>query len=484
MTSESKPSGRAGSGAAAQQSILRMSAPLVVSFWMRSLFTFVDTAYAAYLGDAAVAAIGYSIPLEFLLIACWVGVSTGLTSCLSRAMGAREGARIEQLLGAARRIMWSLMPLFAALAVALYFGANRLGLEPETTRLFAIYAGVLVGGSAFTAFWSIIPDSIVKAHHDTRSTMWAGIWSNVINIVLNTLFTFVFGWGVFGIALSTVLGRLGGLIYALRKAASHESERKASGLDISPTLDPSPLRSIMVLAVPAALTYGLMALETSLVNWLLTDQPHATSSIAAYGIYYRVMLFAMMPIIAASVAVLPFVARRYGEGDLAAVRQGLRQVVGVSAAYCIVIVAPALAATSGTVAGLLAESQTTADLTRVALWLCPVACLALIPFQLIRPAFEGLQRGGPGLVLAVLRYVILALPAAFAGRELAIEIGAPAIHGIIVGLIVASALSSVIFLAWMQRVLERLERRFADRDGDPIAERVRSSGEPGPAPAP
>jgi Na+-driven multidrug efflux pump len=467
MTSTPKP---AVEGPAASSSILKMAAPLVVSFWMRSLFTFVDTVYAAYLGDAAVAAIGFSIPLEFILIACWVGVSTGLTACLSRAMGAREGARIDQLLSTTRRIIWALMPMFAGLAVILYLGAEHLGLAPHTAHLFAVYGGVLIGGSAFTAFWSIIPDSIVKAHHDTRSTMWAGIWSNVINVVLNTLFTFVFGWGVFGIALSTVLGRFGGLIYALRKAAAHEAARKASELDTVPTLDPAPLRSIMALAIPAALTYSLMAVETSLVNWLLTGQPNATSSIAAYGIFYRVMLFAVMPIIAASVAILPFVARRFGEGDLPAVRRGLRQVVLASIGYCVVVVTPALGLTAPAIARILAESQVTADLTRMALWLCPLACLALVPLQLLRPAFEGLQRGWPGLIMAILRYVILAPPAAFLGKELAIQIGTPAIHGIVVGLICASTLSSLVFFVWLQRVLVRLE--------------VRSSSARDPAPAP
>jgi Na+-driven multidrug efflux pump len=453
------PQKRPAAGPAASSSILKMAAPLVVSFWMRSLFTFVDTAYAAYLGDAAVAAIGFSIPLEFLLIACWVGVSTGLTSCLSRAMGAREGTRIEQLLATTRRIMWGLMPAFALLAVVLFLGAGYLGLDADTAHLFAVYVGVLIGGSAFTSFWSIIPDSIVKAHHDTRSTMWAGIWSNLINVVLNTVFTFVFGWGVFGIALSTVLGRFGGLVYALRRAAAHEAARKASNLDTVPTLDPAPFRSIMALAIPAALTYALMAMETSLVNWLLTGQSNATSAIAAYGIYYRVMLFAVMPIIAASVAILPFVARLFGAGDLAAVRRGLRQIVLASIGYCVVVVTPALALTAPALARVLAESQVTADLTRVALWLCPLACLSLVPLQLLRPAFEGLQRGWPGLIMAVLRYVIFAPPAAFFGREVAIRVGAPVIHGIVVGLICASTLASLIFFVWLQRVLTRLELR-------------------------
>jgi Na+-driven multidrug efflux pump len=435
-----------------------MAAPLVVSFWMRALFNFVDTIYAAYLGDAAVAAIGLSIPFEFLLIACWVGVSTGLTSSLSRAMGAREGARIEQLLATTRRIVWVLVPFFLALAVGVMVGAGHLGIESKTARLFSIYAGVLVGGSAFTAFWSIVPDSIVKAHHDTRSTMWAGIWSNVINVILNTVFVFVFHWGVFGIALSTVLGRFGGLIYAMRRASFHETARRAGGGDISPALDPHPLRSILGLALPAALTYALMAVEASLVNGLLAGQRYATESIAAYGIYYRILLFVLMPIIAAAVAVLPFVARRFGERDLPAIRRGLRQVFAASGAYCLFVVTPVLLAVGPLIARLLAETELTADLTRVTLWMCPLACLTMIPFQLLRPAFEGMQRGWPGLVMGVLRYGVFTVPAALLGRHVAVEMGYPALCGIVAGLILASALASVVFLVWIVRVLRGLER--------------------------
>ena len=458
-------------------SILGMSAPIILSFWMRSLFTFVDTAYAATLGDEAVAAVGLSLPLEFFMIACWVGVSTGLTSNLSRAMGARQGARIEQLLALTRRIVWCLVPAFLALAVAVWFGAGRMGLEEEVARMFAVYGAVLVGGSALTSFWSILPDSLVKAHQDTRTTMWAGIWSNIINVALNTLFLFVFHWGVFGIALSTVLGRFGGLIYALRKAARHEAARKASWLDTNPALDPAALRSIMSLSVPAALTYALMALESSLVNWLLSTRPEATSSIAAYGIYYRVLLFAAMPIIACSVATLPYVARRFGEGDIDSIRRGIRQVTLVAAVYCVVIVAPAFVIFGPALARMLAESTVTADLTRGALLLAPLACLALIPFQLYRPAFEGLQRGRPGLVVAIIRYLILTAPCGLFGMLGAGRLGIPALFGLLLGLIVASALSSGIFMIWYRRTLQEVERALR-------GERLRSSSEPDPAPAP
>jgi Na+-driven multidrug efflux pump len=472
-----------------------MAAPLVLSFWMRSLFTFVDTIYASTLGDAAVAAIGLSIPLEFLMIACWVGVSTGLTSGLSRAMGAREGAKIDQLLAVTRRIVWCLTPIFVALAAAAVLWAPRMGLDPEVARQFAIYAGVLVGGSAFNAFWSILPDSIVKAHHDTRSTMWAGIWSNAINVVLNTLFTFVFHWGIFGIAFSTVIGRFGGLIYALRKAGAHEAARRARGLDTSPGLDPRPLRSILSLAVPSALAYCLMAAETSVVNGILAGHTDATAAIAAYGIYYRVLMFALMPLIATAVAVLPFVARRFGEGDVRAIRVGLRQAHLAGAAYSVAIVAPAMALGGPALARFLAESQVTAELTRMTLYLVPLGTLSSIPFFLCRPTFEGLQRGRPGLALAVLRYLILALPFMLGGSRASLWLGQPPLYGLVLGLILASLVASAVFLVWTRRTLRALDAgsRAALRQPVPPASQAAagaaapagaagSAGAAGPAP--
>src|SRR3954466_7717916 len=93
-------------------SVLRLAAPLVVSFWMRAGFTLVDTIFASRLGDASVAAIGLAVPFEFLMIAVWVGLSTGLTSGASRAIGAREGGKLDQYVSAAWRMTAVVVAVF------------------------------------------------------------------------------------------------------------------------------------------------------------------------------------------------------------------------------------------------------------------------------------------------------------------------------------------------------------------------------------
>jgi len=442
-------------------SVLTMAAPLVISFWMRAAVTFVDTIYAALLGDAAVAAIGLTVPFEFAMIAVWVGLSTGLTSALSRAMGRHHGGKIDQYLRAAWQAVWIVAPAFTVVGAALWFAAPVMGLDADVARSFQVYGTVLIGGSAFTTFWSIIPDSLVKAHQDTRSTMWAGIWTNIINFSLNTLFLFVFHWGLFGIALSTVLGRIGGLSYALLRARRHEALRRADPATTHAERDPAPHRRILGLAIPSSMTFLLMAGETALVNAILARTADATESIAAYSIYYRVVLFAMQPIIATGVAMLPYAARRLGHGDVEGVRRGLREALVAAAAYTLGLVAPLLLLSGRWIAGHLAESAVTAGYAAFGLRFVPLACLAAAPFLLCRPVFEAMNRGRPGLLMALLRYVVLTVPFAWLGLALARRFAWPPLYGLVLALFAVAGISSLVFLLWTRRALGRVDPETA-----------------------
>jgi Na+-driven multidrug efflux pump len=434
--------------------LMQMSAPLMVSFVMRAAFTFVDTAYAATIGDAAVAAIGLTVPFEFLMIAIWVGLSTGLTAALSLSMTSGEGQKIEQYLSAAWRMVWVISPLFFGFGLLIWFAAPQGSLNDEVFSGFRMYAAIMIGGSAFTSFWSVIPDSIVKAHQDTRATMWAGIFSNLINVALNTLFLFVFHWGLFGIAFSTVLGRIGGLVYAIIAARRHEVARLAEGEHNVPGLDPTPYRTQLGLAIPAGLTFMLSSVEMAIVNTMLSGLVNATAAIAAYSIYHRVTMFAMNPLIAMSVAMLPFAARLVGKKDWEGLRAGIRQALGIAVGYSIFLVAPLMVLVGPWLSGALAESAQTAGYTRFALYLVPIACLASIPFFLMRPVFEALGQGKPGLIMAAIRALVLTVPLTWAGKLLAESMGQPGLYGMMMGLLVVGLISSIAFVVWLRQTLD------------------------------
>ncbi len=442
--------------------LFRLAAPLVVSFWLRQALILLDNVYAGMLTgleDASQAAIGLTAPFDFLMIACWVGTSNGLTARLGAAMGAGDHRRVEDLKRGAARIVATLVLLFLGLAAALFLLAGRLGLDPVVAGQFRIYAGVLLAGSAFTSFWSILPDSLVKAHHDTRSTMWAGLLSGFCNAILNTLFVLGFGWGIFGIALSTVLGRLAGLAYARHRAAVHERRRLAGVHGLPGGGEDRPARAILAIGVPSGLTFVLMAVESLAVNGLLARGPEPTAALAAWSVYDRIARFLAMPLIAAGVAMLPLAARLWGAGQVGAVVREARRGVLAGALWAVAGVLP-LAWLLGP---WVARSWTGSDIARSfaldALPFVAPAVLLQAPLFLFRAALEGMQRPRPGLLVALARACLLVVPGVALGLHLAGRLGWPPMWGACGGYVLGLAGAAALLSWWMVRVVAESDSR-------------------------
>ncbi len=436
--------------------LLVLAAPLVLSFWLRSAFAWIDTVFASMLhdaqgvavGDASIAAIGLTLPLEFLLTACWVGASNGLTSRLATAMGERAHQKVAQLKVAALKIIAGLAIFFVGLGGVVWLSSDAVGLEPILAHQFRIYATVLMIGSAISSFWSILPDSLIKAHHDTRATMWAGLASSLCNVVFNAFFLFICHWGILGIALSTVIGRFAGLAYALHRARHHETRRIADPEQQIPGLLARPIRGILVLAVPSALGFVLLGMESLAVNWILKEMPHATSNLAAWSLFDQSVRFLAMPMIALGVGMLPLVARLKGEGKLAEIRFELKVGLQVSFLYVGFFVLPLVLFVGPWLSQRLTDTERTALLVSSTLWWMPAAVAGLAPFLLCRATFDGLQRPRPALTAAILRTMVCVIPLVWWGSQHARALGFTPVAAACAAYVVGASLSGLGFWAY------------------------------------
>lgn len=424
-----------------------MALPLIVSFTLRQAFSMVDLVYARFLDDPnALAAIAFYIPFQEIFSAVWVGLSAGFTAQLARAFGRRDADRVRDLDRAMRRILFALIPIFALGGVAVHFTLPHVGMDQGVLAAFQVYGTTLLVGMPLTGFWSIHPDSVVKAHYDTRSTMLAGIYATITNVALNTLFVFGLDLGLFGIALATVLSRLTALAYATSRARQHERNRVTSPDWPAPgdVRGTGAARSIFLLAMPAGATMALASLEGWLVNGLLNAAEQPDRALATYGVYHALLRITLMPAIATAVAVVPFVARRIHEtSDPGAVGRDLRRALalagGIGLAFALPVgvlfpeqVAAYFVPSDG--AGALADPS-----TRTAMRLLPLALLANLPFLILRPTFEALHRPKAGLLVSTLRFALFSPPLVLLGHGMTPE--QPAL-GVLGGLISAALLAS------------------------------------------
>jgi len=440
-------------GESHSKGILQLAGPLVISFWVRDAFQLIDLPFASLLGEGSVAAIGLTQPLSFLLVACWVGASSGLTARLSQAMGAGEDARVDQLARASRRIMLVLIGLFVILGVGIWFGAEHLGLEPEVAGPFRIYASVFLISRAATGFWSILPDSLVKAHHDTRGTMWAGLISGALNAALNSLFVLVFEWGILGIALASGLASLGGLLFAIRRARGHEARRQQATTEAPVGLYVRPIRAILSISIPAGLAFVLMALEGLLINMMLAGTEEATASLATWTVFDRCLRFLAMPLIAAGVAMLPLAARLHGARNKARIRRELWIALAVGGAYVLGVVVPVCLLGGEWLAEALFDDPRAIELSLIGMSWLPLAVPAIGPFFILRSTLDGLQRPLPGLVASLSRTLLLVGPGVWVGLRLAPEFGLAEIHGAFAGLTLGAGIAALGLSGQVIRVL-------------------------------
>ena len=449
------------------RTLIRLALPLVVSFTTRFLFQFVDMAFAAeFEGRAAVAAIAYFVQFQTLMMAAWVGLSAGFTASLSDAFGRRDEARIQALKRGMLRILYLVIPALTAFGVGMWFWIPELGLEPDMEHQFRIYGPTVFAGMALTGFWSIHPDSVVKAHQDTRSTMIAGLCSTFTNVGLNALFILGFGMGIGGIALATVLSRFPGLFYAMHRAAVLEATRRARPWDpIEARYPRTPVPAILLMAIPGTFFFVLNGVETVAVYQVLNRADDATTAIASMGVFAQLHRLTLMPVIATSVAVVPFAATLLPRGAAARLWSELHRTLLLLAA-----VALALGIAIGwvfpeTLVRFFLQADPTKDVVDappaaldLMRWL-PAAALATLPFMILRPVFEAAQRPRLGVRIAAIQCLCLSVPLVVASVWFAPALGLTALEGVLAAILIAGVTASGVAL-WMVRVL--LRERAAD----------------------
>ncbi|MAE75415.1 MAG: hypothetical protein CMJ85_00925 [Planctomycetes bacterium] len=447
-----------------------MALPLIVSFTLRFMFQLVDLVFARLIDETnndAIAAIGLYSVVQFVFIAVWVGFSGGFTASLSQAFGSRDEARVASLKRTMLKLLCTLIPSMSMIGVALWFVIPHLGLQQGLADAFATYGTTLAIGMPLVGFWSMYPDSIVKAHQATRDTMVAGLLASVCNVALNSLFALVLGWGLFGIALATILSRFASLAYALWRAAALERARLRETWEPLPRTWSPPLGSILRLAVPGGLTFLLAALESGVINGLLLRAKEATTAVATYAVYDRLLLFAMMPASATAMAVVPFVARLLPSGEVRRIRHDLWRawLMATGASLLITFLAGWVFADPITRFWIRGREDVDVEhvvsLAREAVHLLPLGALALVPFFVLRPTFEAANHLRLGVLVSMLRYLAFSIPLAWLAVRLAPTLGLSTVTAVVFGLVIAGVLSSTVTVLLVGRTLVEGARRDA-----------------------
>ncbi|MCA1756592.1 MAG: MATE family efflux transporter [Bacteroidales bacterium] len=300
--------------------ILNFALPMLAGNIFQQLYNIVDTIIVGnFLGKEALAAVGASFPVIFVLISLIIGIASGITIVISQYFGAGD------LVSVSKAIDTMYITLFFTSLVATVAGILlseeiflllNLPLEvmPQALTYMNIYLLGMVGFFGFNG-----TSGILRGLGDSRTPVYFLIGSTLVNIILDLLFVVVFGMGVEGVALATVISQGGAfvaiILYLNRK---HELIK----LTITKLkFDKRIFAQGFKIGLPTGLQQTFVAVGIMAIMGIVNS--FGTDVIAAFAVASRIDSIAVIPAMILAQALATFVGQNLGGNKPERVRRGV-----------------------------------------------------------------------------------------------------------------------------------------------------------------
>ena len=313
--------------------IISQAVPLTLAQIVNLMYNIVDRIYLGHLSETdsmALTGVGLIFPIVSLIAAFTSLFGTGGAPLFAIARGAGREERASRLLGH----VTSLLTLCSVLLMAVSYLFRRpilfaFGASEASYVYASAYLSIYLIGTPF-AMLSTGLNGFINAQGFPRVGMLTTVIGAVINLVLDPLFIFVFGMGVRGAAIATVIGQAVSCLWVLRFLTG----KKAL---IPIRRDHLPVRWGMFKEIVALGIVGFIMQATNALT-----QVACNTTLQRYGgdLYVSVMtvlnsvreIFSM-PIHGITSGAQPVLGYNYGAKKPARVREGIRFTTVIGTLY-------------------------------------------------------------------------------------------------------------------------------------------------------
>lgn len=320
----------------------KMGLPMIVSMVLQAVYNIVDTAFVINMGEDGVAgnlALTYAFPIQLLIIAIGVGTGVGINALLSKSLGENDKQKANKVagngifLGLCIYVVFLIFGLFGSK----WFIGMQSGGNDVVSEMGAKYLSICCCFS-FGAIGFTIYERFLQSTGKTLFSTIAQISGAVANIVLDYIFIYPLKMGVAGAAWATIIGQILSLIVAM---LFHYISNKEIGNHIK-YLKPSIriIKEIYHIGISAAIMQGLLSVLMLSVNLILgTSKQNAALLQGSFGIYYKIMQFALFACFGLSNTIISILSFNYGMKDknrsVDCIKWGIINTIIVSAAITV-----------------------------------------------------------------------------------------------------------------------------------------------------
>lgn len=285
-------------------------------------------------GEEALAAVTVCFAPQMLFLAFGMTIGHGSSTLASIFLGKHNTERAEECLGQAIFLFF----VFCAFLICflLPFMEPFLRLFGATEKILPMasdYYSIIIGGLIFEKI-SYGVNNMIRAEGRPIFAMLVIMSGGVMNVFLDYIFLFEFGWGIKGAAWATIISEALGaslVFYYYVFSKKNFLKLKWRNLRIRRHL----LWSMISAGSPSFVIQTLAALSTA-VFVLQARRFGSESAIAVIGVSTAVMMFLFLPVVGLSMGVQPIIGYNWGSDNLSRVRETFVSALLIATAICFV----------------------------------------------------------------------------------------------------------------------------------------------------
>ena len=302
--------------------ILFFSIPLLIGNVFQQFYSMVDTIIVGrYVGVQALAAVGVTGSLSFLILGFTFGLTGGFSVIIAQRFGAndedglRKSVATSTILSIISTIIITLASMLSAKPVLSLMNTPDDIINDATIYIIIIYAGTCA-----TVFYNMIA-GILRSLGDSKTPLYFLILSSILNIILDLFFILNFNMGVRGAAYATVIAQgisdILCLIYALKKYPILRLKKEDWIWDKNFALKHLNVGIPMALQFSITAT-GVMVLQTAL-------NAFGSTVIAAYTAASKVEQIVTQPGISFGTTMATYCGQNLGAGKYDRIKEGVKK---------------------------------------------------------------------------------------------------------------------------------------------------------------
>ncbi|MFP9227173.1 MATE family efflux transporter [Streptococcus equi subsp. zooepidemicus] len=297
-----------------RKKILSLALPSMAENILQMLMGIIDNYLAAQIGLTAVSGIAIANNILTIYQALFIALGAAVSSLIARSIGEQNHSKeINYMANAilvtgALSVVLGLVSIVGHKSILAFLGAVSL-----VARLGGQYLAI-VGGMILSLGLLTSLGAIIRAKGQPSIPMKVSLLTNLLNAVFSALSLYVWGFGVIGIAWSTVVSRLIGVVILCQFLPIKEIiKRFVNPLD----------KEIFSLSLPAAGERLMMRAGDVLIVAIIVR--FGTEALAGNAIGETLTQFNYMPGLAMSTATVILVANQLGSGKGATIAKTVKE---------------------------------------------------------------------------------------------------------------------------------------------------------------